>query len=410
MLESTIKKIKARKILDSRGNPTIEIDLFSRNASARASAPAGASTSSYEAKPFPAGGIGESLEMIKSEISQELLGMNSKDQKAIDEMLKAIDGTKYFSRIGGSTAIAISMAAAKLAAASQGKPLYAHLGTKRVLPFPLSKMLGGGKHAGSASPDIQEFLACPIGAKTMDQALQANTMLHHRLRQAIPKKDKNFAGGRDDEGGWAASLKNRQALDILKEEKEAVESALKIKMALGLDMAASSLYDEKKKRYIYAKDCAELSAKQQMEHVLELIEEYKLFYVEDPFHENDSGSFAKLTAKAGHTLICGDDIFATNPELLEKGISLKACNSVIIKPNQAGTVTDTVNAIDIAKKNGYVPIVSHRSGETEETFIAHLAVAFACPMLKTSTSGGERLAKLNELTRIGEDDIKLGVI
>jgi len=410
MPESTIKKIKARKILDSRGNPTIEIDLFSRDASARASAPAGASTSSYEAKPFPAGGIGESLEIIKSEISQKLVGMSSKDQEAIDEQLKAIDGTKYFSRIGGSAAIAISMASAKLAAASQGKPLYAHLGAKRALPFPLSKMLGGGKHAGSASPDIQEFLACPIGAKTLEQALQANTLLHHRLRQAIPKKDKSFAGGRDDEGGWAASLKNRQALDILKEEKEAVESALKIKMALGLDMAASSLYDGKKKRYIYAKDNAELSARQQMEHVLGLIDGYKLFYVEDPFHENDYGSFAKLTAKAGNALICGDDIFATSPELLEKGISLKACNSVIIKPNQAGTVTDTVNAINTAKKSGYAPIVSHRSGETEETFIAHLAVAFACPMLKTSTSGGERLAKLNELIRIGEDDIKLGVI
>jgi len=410
MPESKIKKATARKILDSRGNPTIEIELFSKNASSRASAPAGASVSASEAVTFPKGGITESLELVKNELAQKLIGMNSKDQKAIDEFLRTADGTKYFSRIGGSTAIAISMAAAKLAAASQGKPLYAHLGTKRVLPFPLSKMLGGGKHAGSASPDIQEFLACPIGAKTMDQALQANTLLHKRLRQAIPKKDKCFAGGRDDEGGWAASLNNKQALGILKEEKEKVESELKVKMAIGLDMAASSLYDEKKKKYVYAKDNAELSPKEQMEHVLGLIEEYKLFYVEDPFNENDLSSFSKLTAKAGNALICGDDLFATNPELLQRGISLKACNSVIIKPNQAGTVTDTVNAIELAKKNGYVPVVSHRSGETEDTFIAHLAVAFACPMLKTSTSGGERLAKLNELIRIGESDIKLGVI
>lgn len=410
MLDSTIRKVTARKIRDSRGNPTIEVELYVKNASARASAPAGASTGTYEARAFPEEGIDASIELIKNDLRDRLLGMRATEQTSIDEMLKQADGTGNFSRIGASAAIAISMAAAKTAARSLKKPLHTHLGPKRILPFPLSKMLGGGKHAMGLSPDIQEFLACPIGAKNIEQALLVNTMLHQRISHALLKKDRHFVGGRDDEGGWASTLTNKKALDMLKQEKTSLEMELKVKIGIGIDVAASSLYNKKKRKYIYQRDNKELTSRQQMEFMRELMENYSLFYLEDPFHEDDYRSFSRLTKKAGSCMICGDDLFVTNPERIRKGISLKACDAVIIKPNQIGTVTDTVQAIQLAKENGYVPVVSHRSAETEETFIAHLAVAFACPMLKTSTSGGERLAKLNELIRIQEEDIKLGVI
>ena len=297
MLDSTIRKVTARKILDSRGNPTIEIELYARSASARASAPAGASTGMHEARAFPDGGVDRAIEMVKDDLQERLVGMRATEQKSIDGMLRQADGTKDFSRIGGSMAIAISMATAKTAARVLKKPLHTYLGPKRVLPFPLSKMIGGGKHAAGPSPDIQEFLACPLGAKTMEQALSVNVMLHQRVRQAIVKKDKHFAGGRDDEGGWAPALKDKQVLNILEQEKSALEMKLKVKIGIGLDMAASSFYDPKKKKYIYQRENKELTARQQMELVLELIDRYKLFYIEDAFHENDYRSFSRLTKR-----------------------------------------------------------------------------------------------------------------
>ena len=405
-LDSIIEDVQVRKILDSRGNPTIEVDVLTWNGSGRAAAPSGASTGSREVVSFPEGGVDRVVSEMEDFIASELIGMDAQDITTIDEVIREIDGTDNMSAIGGNTAVAISMAVVKAAASSYNMPLYKYIGGNWVneLPYPLGNMMNGGAHAGTNAPDIQEFLVVPVGAENVSDAIFANASVHKRLKELIQTKDSNFTGGKGDEGGWVPNITNDAALEIQARACEEVGDELGIEIRPSLDMAASELWDADKQKYVYAQDGVERDTGDQIDFVKDIIETYKMFYVEDPFDESDFDGFAQLTEKVGNKcLICGDDLFVTNKELLAKGIEMKAANAIIIKPNQIGSLSETYATVKLAKENGIVPVVSHRSGETTDETIAHLAVGFASPMIKTGAIGGERIAKLNELIRIEEE-------
>ena len=307
--------------------------------------------------------------------------------------------------IGGNTTVAISMAVAKAAASSYNMPLYQYIGGNftNELPYPLGNMMNGGAHAGINAPNIQEFLVVPIGATNMVDGIFANASIHKKLKEMIQSKDSNFTGGKGDEGGWVPNITNTDALEIQAQACEEVGDEIGIEIRPALDMAASEMWDANEQKYVYAQDGIKRDTGDQIDFVKEIIDTYKMFYVEDPFDESDFEGFAQLTSKVGDKcLICGDDLFTTNKELLAKGIEMNAANAIIIKPNQIGSLSETHATVKLAKENGIVPVVSHRSGETTDDTIAHLAVGFNSPMIKTGAIGGERIAKLNELIRIEE--------
>lgn len=405
-MDSIIEDVQVRKILDSRGNPTVEVDVITWNGFGRAAAPSGASTGSREVVSFPEGGVDLIISEVEDVIASELIGMDAEDITTIDEILREVDGTDNLSAIGGNTTVAVSMAVAKAGASSYNMPLYKYVGGNFVneLPFPLGNMMNGGAHAGINAPDIQEFLVVPIGAKNMVEAVFANASIHKKLKELIQKKDSNFTGGKGDEGGWVPNITNDDALEIQAQACEEVGDELGIVIKPSLDMAASELWDAKKEKYVYAQDGIERDTGEQIDYVKDIIDTYGMFYVEDPFDEADFDGFSQLTAKVGNKcLICGDDLFVTNKEILSKGIEVKAANAIIIKPNQIGSLSETYATVKLAKENNVVPVVSHRSGETTDDTIAHLAVGFGAPMIKTGAIGGERIAKLNELIRIEEE-------
>ena len=405
-MNSIIEDVQVRKILDSRGNPTVEVDVITWNSSGRAAAPSGASTGSREVVSFPEGGVDTVVSEMEDFIASELIGMDAEDMETIDEVLKEIDGTDNLSAIGGNTTVAISMAVAKAAASSYNMPLYKYIGGDLVneVPFPLGNMMNGGAHAGINAPDIQEFLVVPVGATNVSDAIFANASVHKKLKELIQIKDSNFTGGKGDEGGWVPNITNADALEIQAQACEEVGDELGIEIRPSLDMAASELWDADKQKYVYAQDNIERDTGDQIDFVKDIIETYNMFYVEDPFDESDFDGFAQLTAKVGNKcLVCGDDLFVTNKDILAKGIEMNAANAIIIKPNQIGSLSETYATVKLAKENGIVPVVSHRSGETTDETIAHLAVGFASPMIKTGAIGGERIAKLNELIRIEEE-------
>ena len=405
-MNSIIEDVQVRKILDSRGNPTIEIDVITWNGFGRAAAPSGASTGSREVVSFPEGGVDLVVREMEDLIASELIGMDTRDIATIDEVLKEIDGTDNMSAIGGNTTVAISMAVAKAAASSYNMPLYKYIGGNLVneLPYPLGNMMNGGAHAGVNAPDIQEFLVVPVGANSIVESIFANASIHKKLKELIQSKDSNFTGGKGDEGGWVPNITNVDALEIQSQACQEVGDELGIEIRPALDMAASELWDADEQKYVYAQDGIKRDTGDQIDFVKEIIDTYKMFYVEDPFDESDFEGFAQLTAKVGDDcLICGDDLFVTNKELLAKGIEMKAANAIIIKPNQIGSLSQTYATVKLAKENNIVPVVSHRSGETTDETIAHLAVGFNSPMIKTGAIGGERIAKLNELIRIEEE-------
>ena len=405
-MDSIIEDVQVRKILDSRGNPTIEVDVLTWNGFGRAAAPSGASTGSREVVSFPEGGVDLVVREMEEFIASELIGMDAEDITTIDEVLREIDGTNNLSAIGGNTTVAVSMAVAKAAAKSYNMPLYKYIGGNLVneLPFPLGNMMNGGAHAGINAPDIQEFLVVPIGATTVVEGIFANATVHKRLKELIQTKDPNFTGGKGDEGGWVPNITNDSALEIQAKACEEVGDELGIEIRPSLDMAASELWNASEQKYVYAQDGVKRDTGDQIDFVKDIIDTYKMFYVEDPFDESDFDGFSQLTSKVGDKcLICGDDLFVTNKELLAKGIEKKAANAIIIKPNQIGSLSETYATVKLAKENDIVPVVSHRSGETTDETIAHLAVGFQAPMIKTGAIGGERIAKLNELIRIEEE-------
>ena len=405
-MDSVIEDVRLRKIIDSRGNPTVEADVLTWNGFGRAAAPSGASTGVNEVTSFPEGGVDQVINEVEDLISSEIIGMEAEDLREIDEVLKEIDGTDNFQTIGGNTAVAVSMAVAKAGASSYNMPLYKFLGgiMPTSIPFPLGNMINGGAHAGTNAPDIQEFLVIPVGASSIIEAMETNINVHRKIKSKIQEKDDTFTGGKGDEGGWAPNLTNEEALEIQFTSCEEVSDETGVTVRPGLDVASSEFWNESEGKYVYEREGVSRTVEEQIDYIADLIDTYKFFYVEDPIQENDFEAFAELTKKSGKDcLICGDDLFVTNAKILAEGIKQNAGNSLIIKPNQIGTLTDTYNTIQLAKSNKYVPVVSHRSGETTDETIAHLAVAFQAPVIKTGAAGGERIAKLNELVRIEEE-------
>ncbi|MDD6256448.1 phosphopyruvate hydratase [Methanobrevibacter boviskoreani] len=405
-MDSIIEDVRVRKILDSRGNPTVEVDIITWNGFGRAAAPSGASTGSREVKSFPEGGVDKVIGEVEDVISSELIGMDAEYLSDIDLVLKEIDGTDNMSAIGGNTSVAVSMAAAKAAAASYNLPLYKFLGgnMRNELPYPLGNMMNGGAHAGVNAPDIQEFLVVPVGAKSIEQAVFGNVAIHKKLKELIAKKDSAFTGGKGDEGGWIPNVTNDTALEIQAQACEEVSNELGFEIRPSLDFASSEFWDADKGKYVYEQDGIERDTGEQVEYVKDIINTYGMFYVEDPFDENDFDGFSQLTSEVGDKcLVCGDDLFVTNKEYLAKGIAQNAANAIIIKPNQIGSLTETYATVKLAKENNVIPVVSHRSGETTDETIAHLAVAWGAPIIKTGAVSGERIAKLNELIRIEEE-------
>ncbi len=397
-----VTDVRLRRVLDSRGNPTVEADVETESGGfGRAKAPSGASTGDHEAVELP---VAEAIAAAREEAVPRLVGeVFTGDQREVDAALHAADGTDDFSSIGANSAVAISMAAAKAGADVAGLPLFQHLGGTfrgNTFPVPLGNVVGGGEHAADAT-DIQEFLAAPVGAPSVEEAVFANATVHGAVADLL--EDRGVACGTGDEGAWAPSIDDSEALEVVVEAVARVEDDVGFEVRLGLDMAGAELYDADAGVYRYGDRSRDPD--EQVEYVLGLVEEYDLVYVEDPLDEDDFEGFARLTERVGSsgpagTLVCGDDLFVTNVERLERGIETGAGNSILVKPNQVGTLTDAVDAIERAVRAGYDPVVSHRSGETEDTTIAHLAVATDAPYIKTGAVGGERTAKLNELIRI----------
>ncbi|MEM3626840.1 MAG: enolase C-terminal domain-like protein [Candidatus Bathyarchaeia archaeon] len=403
-MSTIIEDVIARKVFNSRGEETIEIEIITTSGFGRASAPAGKSRGKAEVVYFPEGGVDQALKKVEELIAPEIIGLNADSQMEIDKALHEIDGSKDFGIIGGNTAFAVSLANAEAAANSYGLLLFQYLGGHMAyeLPYPLGNVISGGRHTQGKSPDIQEFLIFPRGAESFLDAATANTEIHRKIGIMLEKKDSFFNGGKSDEGAWIANIGDLEAFDVVAEACEEVSNELNFECSFGIDVAASSLWDEKEKVYVYKRSGEKKDSGEQLEFILDLIRKYHLVYVEDPFHEEDFENFAELTKKAKKCLICGDDLFTTNIDRLSRGIKMHAANAIIIKVNQVGTLTDALETIEMAKRNGYTPVMSHRSGDTCDCSIAHLAVAFRCPIIKTGIVEGARIAKINELIRIEE--------
>jgi enolase len=396
-----IASVSLRRVLDSRGNATVEADVLTESGGfGRAAAPSGASTGEYEAVERPAT---EAIAAAREKAVPRLLdGVHAGNQREVDRALHAADGTDDFGEIGANSAVSISMAAAKAGADVLGAPLYQHLGGAfrgENFPVPLGNVIGGGEHAKEAT-HIQEFLAAPVGAPSVSEAVFANAAVHEKVSEILDERGVPAALG--DEGAWAPAIDDAEAFEVMDRAVGEVSQDLGFEIAFGLDMAGAELYEDGEYHY---GDTAKSTA-EQVDYVAGLVEDYDLAYVEDPLDEDDYEAFAELTERVGEqTLICGDDLFVTNVERLETGIEMGAANSILIKPNQIGTLTDAFDAVELATRNGYDAVISHRSGETEDATIAHLAVATDAPFIKTGTVGGERTAKLNELIRIADDAV-----
>lgn len=394
-----IEDIRIRKILDSRGNQTIEVEVLTEHGYGVCSAPSGASTGKYEVVSYPKNDIDFAIENCKS-FFDKIIGHDAFYQREIDALLHEIDGTDNFSKIGGNISVAISLAVAKASANAFGLPLYEYLGGTMInqLPFPLSNVLGGGRHAIGGT-DIQEYLVVAFGKK-INQSIFVNSILHKKVKELLIKKFPAQPIGKGDEGAWVAHIGNEEAIELVAKACKEISEQLQIDIKPCLDIAASEFY---KDNYYFYKE-GKKDKEEQIEFVKYLIEKYDLYLVEDPLEQEDFEGYSKLTKEVGNkAIIVGDDIFVTNKKRLEKGIKMGACNAILIKPNQIGTLTDTYETIKMAKENNYKTVISHRSGETTDETIAHLGVAFSCNLIKTGIVGGERIAKLNELIRIEEE-------
>ena len=392
-----IKGITLRKIIDSRGNPTVEADVITNEGFGRAAAPAGASTGTFEAQAWPKNNVDLGISNAKENVIPSLIGIASNDQEAFDETIKDKDGTKNLQNVGGNIAVALSLACAKAAADSKSIPLFEHVSKTKSysIPAPMSNVLGGGAHAIGGT-DIQEYLVTSFD-NDVNTAIETNAAVHKEVAKILKEKFPNIALGKGDEGAWVAPLENVEALELVTRAVDNVQKETGVEVRTGLDVAASEFY--KNGKYVYKEQT--LTPEEQVDFMLGLIEEYDLHSVEDPLDQNDFESWASLTDQTD-SLIIGDDLYVTNSERLREGIEKKSTNSILIKPNQIGTLTDTTKAVEMAKGAEMATVISHRSGETTDTSIAHLGVAFESHAIKTGIMGGERIAKLNELVRISE--------
>ena len=392
-----IKDIKLRKIIDSRGNPTVEADVLTNDGFGRAAAPAGASTGTFEAQAWPKNDVNFGIKQARETLIPSLIGINSIEQENFDNTIKEIDGTANLQNVGGNIAVALSLACAKSAADSKNIPLFEHVSKTKSysIPAPMSNVLGGGAHAIGGT-DIQEYLVTSFD-NDINTAIETNAAVHKEVAKILKKQFPNIALGKGDEGAWVAPLENVEALDLVTKAVDNVQKDTGVEIRTGLDVAASEFYRNGK--YVYKEQT--LTPEEQVDFILSLIEEYDLHSVEDPLDQNDFESWASLTAQTD-ALIIGDDLYVTNSERLKEGILKNSTNSILIKPNQIGTLTDTISTVELAKESDMATVISHRSGETTDTSIAHLGVAFESHAIKTGIMGGERIAKLNELVRISE--------
>tara|TARA_Y100000739_G_scaffold179987_1_gene158094 strand:- start:818 stop:2011 length:1194 start_codon:yes stop_codon:yes gene_type:complete len=392
-----IKDINLRKIIDSRGNPTVEADIVTNEGFGRAAAPAGASTGTFEAQAWPKNNVDLGISNAKENVIPSLIGIASNDQETFDETIKDKDGTKNLQNVGGNIAVALSLACAKAAADSKNIPLFEHVSKTKSysIPAPMSNVLGGGAHAIGGT-DIQEYLVTSFD-NDVNTAIETNAAVHKEVAKILKEKFPNIALGKGDEGAWVAPLENVEALELVTKAVDNVQKETGVEVRTGLDVAASEFY--KNGNYVYKEQT--LTPEEQVDFMLGLIEEYDLHSVEDPLDQNDFESWASLTDQTD-SLIIGDDLYVTNSERLKEGIEKKSTNSILIKPNQIGTLTDTIKAVEMAKDAEMATVISHRSGETTDASIAHLGVAFESHAIKTGIMGGERIAKLNELVRISE--------
>ncbi|WP_181770365.1 phosphopyruvate hydratase [Amycolatopsis pittospori] len=404
-----IEQVGAREILDSRGNPTVEVEVALDDGTlARAAVPSGASTGEHEAVELRDGdtgryngkGVERAVAAVLDEIGPDLVGTDAVDQRIVDQKLVDLDGTPAKSRLGANAILGVSLAVAKAAAESAELELFRYLGgpNAHVLPVPMLNILNGGAHADT-DVDIQEFMIAPIGAESFREALRWGTEVYHSLKSVL--KGRGLATGLGDEGGFAPSLKNnREALDLILQAIEKAGYAPGRDVALALDVAATEFFSDG----AYTFEGAKKSAEQMSAYYAELLRDYPLVSIEDPLSEDDWDGWVQLTAEVGEKVqIVGDDLFVTNPDRLEEGITRRAANALLVKVNQIGTLSETLDAISLATSYGYKSMMSHRSGETEDTFIADLAVATGVGQIKTGAPArGERIAKYNQLLRIEE--------
>ena len=407
-----ISSLKGRIVYNSRGSKSIEIDVISDNKFlGRACAPSGASVGSHEVPSFLDNDPELTLRTFNSNISK-FIGVESSNPKTITEILRSIDNSGNFSKIGGSVAYGLSIAAAASASLSLNMPLFEMLNRKGPFrfPYPLGNVVGGGSHAGPGTPDIQEVLVCPIGARNIMEALQMNFNIHKEVRVLLEKIDNRFTYGRGDEGAWAPNLNNDEAVSVVAEAIENSDLKLGKEVGLGIDFASSSLWDSKKNHYNYARQRLVRNTEEQIDFVEDLIKNYHLIYVEDPVHEDDFESMARITEKNKNCLVTGDDMLVTNAQRVIEASKYGACSGAILKVNQAGTLNDALDFAESCTKNNIKIITSHRSGESVDAHIAHIALATSSKMIKTGVVGGERVSKLNELLRLSEYDLIKGMM
>jgi enolase len=406
---ASIKAIRACEILDSRGNPTVEVEVeLSDGAIGIAAVPSGASTGKYEAAELRDGdkcrygglGVCKAVSNVNNKIAPALVGMAASEQQKIDQMLLELDGTANKSNLGANAILGVSLASAKAASSSANIPLYRYLGgaSARLLPVPMMNILNGGKHAADSS-DFQEFMVVPAGATSFSQALQMGTEIYHALKKAI--KDKALNTNVGDEGGFAPSLaSNKQAVELILTAIDIAGYKAGDDCFIALDPASSSFYE--KGKYVLAKEGVTLNSNEMVDYYANWVSSYPIISIEDGLDEDDWAGWVSLTSRLGKKIkLVGDDLYTTNLERLERGIAQKASNAILIKPNQVGTLSETLATVKRAQQVGWATIISHRSGETEDTTIADLAVAVGSGLIKTGAPcRSERVAKYNRLLRI----------
>jgi enolase len=409
---SIITAVGAREILDSRGNPTIEVEvLLSDDSFGRAAVPSGASTGAFEAHESRDGdkgrylgkGVQNAVKAVVEDIDEALVDFDSTDQRLVDAALISLDGTENKKKLGANAILGVSLANARAAAESVNLPLYRYLGGSNayVLPVPLMNIINGGAHADTGV-DIQEFMIVPHGAESFSEAIRWGVEVYHSLKKLL--SEKGLATGLGDEGGFAPDLPNNAAaLELISEAIANAGYKLGTEIALALDVASTEFFDEKTEKYTF--EGVERSSDEMISYYADLLARFPLVSIEDPLAEDDWAGWTKITAELGSKVqLVGDDLYVTNPARLQKGIDLKAGNAILVKVNQIGTLTETMDAVSLAQREGMKAIISHRSGETEDTFIADLAVATNAGQIKTGAPArSERVAKYNQLLRIEEE-------
>ena len=406
---ASIDTVLAREILDSRGNPTVEVEvLLDDDSVARAAVPSGASTGAFEAVELRDGderyggkGTRKAVSAVQDQIEPEIIGFDASDQRLVDQAMLDLDGTPNKANLGANAILGVSLAVARAAAVSAGLPLFRYVGgpNAHLLPVPMMNILNGGAHADT-NVDIQEFMVAPIGAASFAEALQQGAEVYHALKAVLKKK--GLATGVGDEGGFAPELpSNRHALDLIADAVKQTGLKLGDDIVLALDVAASEFHEKKK----YAFEGKKKSSNQMTAYYADLVSSYPIVSIEDPLDEDDWDGWKTLTDQLGEKVqIVGDDLFVTNVDRLSRGIAGGQANALLVKVNQIGTLTETLDSVDLAHRNGFRCMMSHRSGETEDTTIADLAVATNCGQIKTGAPArSERVAKYNQLLRIEEE-------